>query len=618
MSSKNTVELILSGNSSQLMTALQRGEKGLKRFGQTAKHEFDRIRNAARSAQGQLASLGVSIGAAMVVKQSAQMDKSLTQIGQTAGATKTEVAGLRKELFRMSSETGQGVEDLQQGFNNAVQSGLNFKEALPVIDATNKAMAVTGANANQLTSGLTVAATAFQFDLSKPNLALGLLDRMTVAGRLGNAELQNLSDIFARVGVNASRAGMGFDQTLAFIEGLSLIEKQPERLATLADSTLRLFTNLNYMKQAQKSTGVKFFDAQGSRRNPLEILAELKKKYDALKTDAQRESFMGKALKGADLDTIKGIQTLLKGDMLGKVSGEFARKIAEAAGTINKDLPDALNNAIDQTGRLKTKLKEAADEFAKPVKDAVTYGIKKLLDKKKNSEDWAVDYDTGTPGGTSGLGLSGKQLIGGGLAALLGGYGAYKWGGPLVKNVLGRLGGTGLGIAEGKILQETTGVTPVFVVNMPSGFGGTGTSGTSTSIPKTGNRPPITLPPELFPGGRSGPGALALGAAGSFAALTVGTAVFSAVDIANGGTGKNWIGDALDSVLQVAYGDNKTVGDRVYDAVQDFKSAFTSKYWEQVFNISVNVDQNGRTVISSDKMNANVRANIDTVNHGNF
>ena len=219
MSSKNVLELILSGNSSKLLNALGIGEKGLRKFGHTAKQEFDRIRSAATSVEGKLASLGMSIGAGMLVKQSAQMDKVLTQIGQTAGATKGEVQGLRKELFRMSSETGQSVEDLQQGFNNAVQAGLNFKEALPVIEATNKAMAVTGANADRLTSGLTVAATAFQFDLSKPSLALSLLDKMTTAGRLGNAELQNLSDIFARVGVNASRAGMGFDQTLAFIEG---------------------------------------------------------------------------------------------------------------------------------------------------------------------------------------------------------------------------------------------------------------------------------------------------------------------------------------------------------------------------------------------------------------
>ncbi|NLT22613.1 MAG: phage tail tape measure protein [Syntrophorhabdus sp.] len=604
MSSKNVLELILSGNSSKLLNALGIGEKGLRKFGHTAKQEFDRIRSAATSVEGKLASLGMSIGAGMLVKQSAQMDKVLTQIGQTAGATKGEVQGLRKELFRMSSETGQSVEDLQQGFNNAVQAGLNFKEALPVIEATNKAMAVTGANADRLTSGLTVAATAFQFDLSKPSLALSLLDKMTTAGRLGNAELQNLSDIFARVGVNASRAGMGFDQTLAFIEGLSLIEKQPERLATLADSTLRLFTNLNYMKQAQKTTGVKFFDASGERRNPLEILADIKKKYDALETTVQRETFMSKALKGADLDTIKGMQTLLKGDMLGKISGEFLAKIGQAAGTINNDLDDAINNAIDQTGRLKARMREAADDFAKPVKEAITYGIKRLLNKKKNSEDWAVDYDTGTPGGVSGLGLSGKQLVGGGIAALGAGYAAYRFGGPLAKKLLGRLGGSAAGIAEGKAVEATTGVTPVFVTNWPAG----GLGGAASDIP--GASKAGSLIKKALPFAGKGlawltGGAGALASTAGLAAAASGTALYSAYDIARGGSGKNWISNTFDSAIQALFNDNKSLGDRMYDWLNK----------EGVKNtINISVDKDGRVTTNSDNMNTQV----NTSNHGYF
>lgn len=577
MSTRNTLELILSGNSSKLLSALGSGEKGLRRFGHVAKQEFDRIRSAATSVEGKLASLGVSIGAGMLVKQSAQLDKGLTQIGQTAGATKTEVSGLRKELFVMASDTGQATEDLKQGFDNAVQSGLNFKEALPVLKATNKAMAVTGASADRLTAGLTVAATAFEFDLSRPNMALSLLDKMTVAGRVGNAELQNLSDIFARVGPNAARAGMGFDQTLAFIEGLSLIERQPERLATLADSTLRLFTNLTYMKQAQKATGVKFFDADGARRNPLEILAELKKKYDALTTDKDRELFMGKALKGADLDTIKGVQMLLKGDMLGKISGEFAKKIAGATGTIEKDLPDAINNAIDQTGRLKAKLIEAADAFAKPIKDTLSKGIQKLIDPK----------DKG------GMGFSGKELLAGGAAAALGGYMAYRVGGGVAKKLLGRLGGSAAGIAEGKAVEAATGVTPVFVTNWPP------TMGTGA----------IPLGPGSLPG--------AAGSAGKLAGLAKGA---GQAGLAFGGgyavgTGINYLIGKL--IEQKTYGRNDSLGEYIYDLIHtDLPSLFGKAEVKNDIKMNITVDQNGRATVTTDDMGANIAVN--SMNRGVF
>jgi len=447
-----TTRLLLLFDGSKMHSGLSGSERRMQAFGRSVRREFDSIRNASRSLQGKLAGLGVSIGAFYLTKQSAALDKGLTQIGQTAGESGIKVLGLRRELFRMGKDTGQEVENLKKGFDNAVQSGLNFKEALPVTDAVSKAMAVTGAQADQLTAGLTVAGTAFNFDLAKPGLALGLLDRMTVAGRQGNAELENLSSIFARVGVNASRAGLGFDQTLGFIEGLSLLERQPERLATLADSTLRLFTNLSYLSKAQQTTGIKFFDDKGSRRNPLEVLQELKKKYDAFKTDREREIFMGRAFQGADLDTIKGLQALLSGDLLTRISG-MTKDIAAAPGTIKKDLPEAIRNAVDQTGRLKATLREAADSFIMPFNQGISTGIKKLLDSRKEG----------------GLGLSGGQIIAGSAGLLAAGYAAYRLGGPLIKRTLGRLGGTAAGIAEGKAIEAATGVTPVFITNWPAG-----------------------------------------------------------------------------------------------------------------------------------------------------
>lgn len=564
---KNVIELILSGNSSRLLNALGTGERGLRRFGSTARQEFDRIRNAARSLEGRVASLGLGIGASILIKQSAQLDKSMTQIGQTASASRSEVNGLREDFYEMNRETGKGVEALKEGFDNAVQSGLMFKEALPVIGATNKAMAVTGAEAERLTSGLTVAATAFDFDLAKPKLALNLLDKMTVAGRLGNAELQNLSDIFARVGVNASRSGMGFSQTLAFIEGLSLIERQPERLATLADSTLRLFTNLQYMSTAQKATGIRFFDEKGGRRNPLDILNDLKKKYDAFKTDQQREVFMGSALKGADIDTVKGIQTLLKGDMLNKIGGEFLNKIERAGGTLDRDMKDAINNAVDQTGRLGGALRQAADRFIQPLNAGIAAAIKKLLDPKKEG----------------GWELSGGQIASGGAAALGAGYLAYRFGGKAIKGLMGKLGSTAAGIAEGKAVEAATGVTPVFVTNWPGNLSGGGTLGTAADLAGKGGmlKKLLTSAPMLL-GGK-----LALAGGAGYAAGTGLNMMFGGISnwATNGKyKGEGWLGDILYDLL------NKEEKTEVKPTI----------------NVSLSVDQNGRMMAKTDNMNSQV------------
>ena len=558
---------------------LGRAEKGMKGFVAGTKRELASLKQTFGSVQGQMASLGVTIGTTALIVQSAKMDKSLTQIGQTAGASKAQVSGLRSELFRMSRETGQNIDDLQSGFNVLIQSGLTWSESLSVIDATNKTMAVTGAQAETLAGALGVSATAFQFDLSKPGQALMLLDKMTVAGRKGNAELQDLSGIISRVGVNASGAGFGFDQTLAFVEGLSMIERQPERLATLADSTLRLFTNAKYMKDSQKATGVQFFGKDGGRRDPIAVLDEIKVKYDRLKTDAQRQGFLSKAFGQADLDTIKGLKTLLGGNTLSSIK-QFSTEIGNAGGAINKDLPNSISNAVDQTGRLAGELRKAADGFAQPINNAISKLIKYALNEKKDG----------------GLGLSGGQIAGGGMAAMLALYLGARGGSKL----LGGLFGAASGVAQGKALEAAAGVMPVYVVNMPNG--GLGVPGMSVpGLPGGFGKKAAPWLARLAMMGGSSLGSLAgAGAAG------VGTLA--------GGVGVAGVGGyALGAGINKAFIEGTWLSDKIGAGVARALAMFGNKNAAQAVNrtdrLEIEINSQGQAVvrqISSNNPNRNV------------
>ena len=449
--------LQILANASGLKREMGESGSAVNRFTQGAKREFSSLKGAMGSLQGKLAGIGVSIAALQQFRMSAQLDKDLTQIGQTAGEGAGQVAQLRSDLFRMGKDSGQDIDSLKNGFNALVQSGLNMGEAKSTLDGVNIAMAVTGAKAETLSAGLTVAAQAFQFDLAKPGQALELLDKMTVAGRLGNAELEGLSQIFARVGINAKAAGLDFDKTLGFLESLSKVERNPERLATLADSTLRVFTNMNYMASAQKGTGIKFYSDTGKRRDPLEVLKNIKSKYDTLKTDFARDSFVQAAFGKSDLDTIKGIRTLLQSNSLAEV-GRMSGMIKDAGGSLKRDFSEATRNLIDQTGRLKNTMRAAADDFVKPINQTLSDWMSFMMDKKEKG----------------GLELSGQQIAGGTAAILGGTYALSKVGNALLgnwtKKKIGSLSGsTAVGVAEGKLLQAATGVTPVFVTNWPAG-----------------------------------------------------------------------------------------------------------------------------------------------------
>lgn len=456
MSGDLTLAMRLFLDAQRFVQGFGQADRVRSSFTSRTKAEFSQLRESVNATRNRLQALGVGFVAGAVGVQSARLDKSLEQIGLTAGADQEAVRSLRRELFGLAYDTGQQVEDLQQGFGNLIASGLDWTSSLEVIRATNKAMAVTNAQADALTGSLSVAQTAFEFDLAKPKLALDLLDKMTVAGRLGNAELENLASIFARVGPAASAAGMDFDTSLAFIETLSLLERAPERLSTLAESTLRLFTNDRYRKEAQRATGVRFFDANGERRDALKVLSEMQVAYSKLTTDRDRERYITKAFSKADLDTIKGMRLLLGGDMLAKVSS-FSGEISSAAGTLDRDLDRALSNSVDQVGRLKAALRDAADDFARPFKWAIENGTKMLLDDKQEA------------------GLHGWGLLTAGAAAFGGGY--------LAKRYLGSGGALAAGVAQGKALEAAAGVTPVYVTNLPKGgMGGALDAGVAAGV----------------------------------------------------------------------------------------------------------------------------------------
>lgn len=458
MSRNLELALRLTADATRFMAGMAKGEGGLRKLGSAAKRELDAVGNAFRSVEGRLAQLGIGVSALAVGAQSANLDKDLVQLKLTAGATALEMNRMRDTLFSAQSATGQTVDELKGGVDALIAGGQSMAEATATVRPMAETLAVAKTNADALAKAMGVAGKMFDIDLSQADQARLLLDRMVVAGRAGNAELENLPDVFSRIGANAKESNLDINQTLALVETLSLVEPNAERLATLTDSTLRVFTNRKYMEDAAKATRVQFFNADKSRRDPLLVIEDIKKQYDKLKNDKDRFRLISKAFGAADQDTQRGLKTLLDNQSLSRLD-EILRDIKGAGGTIARDLPEAISNSVDQVGRLRGELRKAADDFARPVNDTLSGLIKWGLDSKDNG----------------GLGLSGNDILLGGAVGAAGIFGTARYGGKALKGLAGKLGGTAAGVATGKALEEMAGVTPVYVVNMPGdGLGGAG------------------------------------------------------------------------------------------------------------------------------------------------
>lgn len=540
----------------RMMTGLSKGEGGFRRFGKAAKGEMAALGSALNSVEGRLAQLGIGVSAVATVMQSAGLDKDLKQLQLTAGATADEASRLRNELLSAQAATGTAADDLKAGVDALVAGGQNLAEATATVPAMAATLAVAKTNADALAKAMGVASKQFDIDLSKTEEALLLLDKMVVAGRAGNAELENLPDVFARIGSNAKASNLSLDQTLALVETLSLVEPNAERLATLVDSTLRVFTNAKYMKSASKATGVKFFDADGSRRDALAVLADIKKKYDKIgDDDRKRFAFITKAFGNADLDTQRGLRTLLESGSLGRLDAIF-QDVAGASGTIARDLPDAIDNAIDQTSRLKGVLREAADGFAQPINDAISGAIKFGLDSKDNG----------------GLGLDGKEIMGGAALGAIGLIAAGRYGGKALSGLAGKLGGLGVGVGTGKALEEAVGVTPVFVVNMPGeGFGsglGTGAAGKAAG----------GFNPKIFSKLKTTIGLLGAADLAAIPSMGAGALALSGAAVAGAGAAGYGVG----SLISSQFIEGTAVGDAIGEAIAYALSPFSEAAREAI------------------------------------
>lgn len=408
---------------------------------------------------------GLGFGAFTLARQSARLDESLTSIMQTGDASIAQRNALRPELFRLARQSGRPVEDIAGVMDYLVQTGLTWDQALAGTRATVPAMAVTKADGRSLAQSLVTASNLYGYDLTKPGVAGNIMDLMRAGGKAGAAEMENLSQVLPIFAPSARRAGMNFKESLAYIEVLSNIVAQPHKLGTLADATLRVWNQKAYTEQVSALTGVKFFDDKGAWRPKGDVITDIIK-FAAKRggTDRQMHDLLGMIFKGMDEEGVRGFSMLIQDPRKIARMDEINRYMDQAPGMLAREMPEAVNNAVDQTQRLGTAMRKIADDFARPINkalaDMIEFGMK--------------------PKAEGGLDLSNGELLGAGAALAIGGGAVLRGGAGLFRRLPGLLKkssgalDTAAGVVEGKAIEKMAGVTPVFVVNMPGSgsFGG--------------------------------------------------------------------------------------------------------------------------------------------------
>lgn len=600
MSRDLTLAMRLYADASRFVGGLRQGSRGMESFVSQGKRQINDLKGHLGSLNGMLAGLGLGVGMGAMLKQAAELDKGLVNLRNSTGASSMAVRALRSDLFEASKTTGVDLDELKRGMDALAAGGLSVSEAQSVLMPMAKTMAVFPTNAEELARAMGVASQQFGINLKDVKSATLLLDQMAVAGNLGNAELGNLPDIFAAVGGTAKAANFDIQQTLALIETLSLSEPNAARVADLGRSTLNMFANVAYKQQVSKATGIKFYDGK-NLRDPIKILTDLKKQYDSIAGDAGKEAWFHKAFKGMDSNTIIGMRSVLNDKSFAKLA-EVSNAIRNSSGEVARKLPTAIDTAITRTNQLKAALREAGDEFARPILDAYSNLTGFLVDSQDKGGLGLTGKEMAIGAGTVVAGSYAIAKMGGWLGDLLrrrpGGGGPGGIGGPL-GNLLGGAPALAGGIAMGKLVEQM-GVQPVFVVNMPgSGIGG----------PGGGPVPPV---PPGAPGSQGGwivgglrnarmlaglgmadiaglgAGAMALSAAmvAAAGAIGYGTGTLIHKTMLEGTESGDTLGGTIATIL--AWGGNKTAKEAINNTLNGLSGTL---------DLNIKVDSEGRATV---------------------
>lgn len=423
------VFLELIAKSEKFQQGIQQGERSLKSFQGFTQRTGQFVSDLTQKF-GFLGNAAAAVGSGLVFKKLLSIsdympiDDALLRMRVNLKATGAEMDAFKKKVAYLAGDVGGDVGEV---FQSAYKLSFNYNkdDILQIIKESDRAADAMKAPRDVVQDRMVQIMKLQKLPASE---ARGVADAL-VASRVS---LESLDTILQRLALKGG-AKKGYIEQLGMLRGLNMAGVENPRAVMSLNNVLNTIQDKAYIL---KQSGIK---VEG--RDQLEVLKDLqaymlkmRKKLSEAEYNKGIEAFFGAGGKEAMDFVFSQMENFKKGREEMGHAGEIA---AERNAAAEKTWGKQLEKIKGQLGGIKTDLSFIYDLAKKPVK-------------------WFADHPAATKtAGYASLGASGAVL-----AAL--GYGG-------IKKILGGAGKTGLGIAKGKVLEELTGVTPVFVTNMPAG-----------------------------------------------------------------------------------------------------------------------------------------------------
>ena len=544
---------------------------------------------------------------------------SLMTSGKAAATLNDELSQVRSTAIDVAKVTPFSGVDVAGIENTLLKAGLSIKDIVAKGGAAWSATAL---------------ATITKQD---PELTSETLSTTSAAFGIHGNEFRNLSDQMQRLAMNSEEKMPDLQEGLKYVAGtahnmriswqdtitaLGVLGQQSlkgslggtslneflRRLTGASRIARRDMAETNSVLRAQGKDPLEFWDKKGTLKSLPDIINNLRKSMSGF-TDKEKMFHMEKIFGDEGMRAALALMKEHEGsweEVVEKMANaaDIETKLKERLGGFNASLVTLATTA-------KTTLASLFDPMLKPLSmmnDLLTDAVGNIGELAEKHKSIAQVTSGSIAAVALGAGVYGAYHLRKGVAAgarVLRGMGGLP---GLLKGVAR----TGVGIEEGKVLQATTGVTPVFVTNWP------GSAVTSLS---KGILPDIAAGGALKTMGTEA-AAAATGLGGL--ALTFGAAAGAGIALGNG---INWlIGkggplDTLSNTINRIGGGKDYAGNPLYNKRDSHYEIDWDYFWKgrygedkkpEVKNyveLHIGLDANGRTAVLSKDPNTTVSIN---------
>lgn len=316
--------------------------------------------------------LGVSFGAADMLKTYADFSSTMSAVAAVSGATSREMSALTAKAKEMGAATKFSASEAGAAMTYMGMAGWKTQDMLSGIEGIMNLAAASGESLATTSDIVTDGLTAFGLSASDSS---HFADVLAAASANANTNVSLMGETFKYVGTQAGALGYSIEDVALATGLMANVGLKGSMAGTSLNAIMtRLATNTSGAADTVRALGVEFFNSDGTARKLSDVMDGLRKATAGM-TAEQKASFANTV---AGMEAQKGLLAILNA--------------SEA--DYNK-LADAIHNADGAAARMarimQDNLSGSIDKFKSTAEGAQLAVMEKLAPHLRRFIDWLAE-----------------------------------------------------------------------------------------------------------------------------------------------------------------------------------------------------------------------------------